>query len=80
MSIRGTRTLSRLFQGMTRTIPEKRYSGSMEDAIPILLEKDPAFEPGFSSKERERIWHYHSKLVFKEGEFLVRTVLFASCS
>lgn len=55
-----------------RIIPEKRSSRVFEDAIPALLEKDLMFEPDLSSKERERIWHYHTNLVFKDGEFLVR--------
>lgn len=53
-------------------IPEKRASRVMENATPVLLEKDLVFEPDLSSNEHERIWHYHTKLVFKDGEFLVR--------
>jgi len=55
-----------------RIIPEKRSSRILETAIPVLL-KDLAFEPDFSSlTEHERIWYYQTKLVFKDGEFLVR--------
>ena len=77
MTARGARTLSRLFQATMRIIPEKGYSDSVEDASPILGEKGLVFEPDFSPKEDPRIWHYHTRLVFKDGEFLVRT-LFAS--
>jgi hypothetical protein len=60
-----------------RMIPEKRSSRILEDAIPSLPEKDLVFEPDSLLKGHERIWHYHTKLVFKDGEFLVR-ILFAS--
>lgn len=52
--------------------PEKRDSDRVEDAASMLSEKVLAFDPEFSSNEHERIWHYHSKLVFKDGKFLVR--------
>ncbi|KAF9646507.1 hypothetical protein BDM02DRAFT_3008877 [Thelephora ganbajun] len=70
MSLRGTRTLSRLFQATMRMIPEKRYSGDVRDTNPSLPERDLVFEPDFSSSGHEGIWHYHTKLVFKDGEFL----------
>ena len=72
MGARRARTLSRLFQATMGMIPEKRASRVMENATPVLLEKDLVFEPDLSSNEHERIWHYHTKLVFKDGEFLVR--------
>jgi hypothetical protein len=74
MSARGARTLSRLFQATMRIAPEKRYSDILEDVIPVLLENDFEIEPDFSLTKDERIWHYHAKLLFKDGEFLVRAV------
>lgn len=75
MSLRSTRTLSRLFQATMRVTPEKRYSGTFEDVVPTLFESGFMFEPDLSSKEHERIWDYYTKLVFKDGEFLVCTTL-----
>lgn len=60
-----------------RMIPEKRYSRIAEDVIPAFLEKDLVFDSNFSSKEHEGIWHYRTKLVFKDGEFLVRISVFS---
>jgi hypothetical protein len=54
-----------------RMIPEKRYSGSVEDATPVLLEKVLVFGPDFSSEGNMGIRHYHTRLAFKDGEFLV---------
>lgn len=71
MSIRGAKTLSRLFQGTIR----KRHSGAVEDVIPMIFEKGFVFEPDSFSEEQEKIRDYRSKLVFKDGEFLVRTPL-----
>lgn len=56
--------------------PEKTVSPIVEDPIPLLSEKSLVFESDPFSKEHERIRHYHAKLVFKDGEFLVR-ILFA---
>jgi hypothetical protein len=53
----------------------KRRSGTADGVIPMVFEKEFAFEPDTSSEEHERVRDYHSKLVFKDGEFLVRTVL-----
>jgi hypothetical protein len=53
---------------------EKKRSEKVEDAASVLSEKDLAFDPEFSSNEHERAWHYHDKLVFKDGKFLVRIV------
>ena len=72
MSARGTKTLSRLFQATLRT---KRNSGAVQDLIPIFYDDGFAFEPDPTSQEHEKIRDYHSKLVFKDGEFLVRTVI-----
>ena len=55
-----------------RMRPNKRSSRIVEDAIPIPLEEDLVFEPNHLPKEHERIWHYHTKLVFKDGDFFVR--------
>ena len=77
MSLRGTRSFSRLFQATMEMIPEKRSSRILENPIPVLLEKDLMFEQDFSSKGQEKIWHYYTKLVFKDGEFIVR-IPFAS--
>jgi len=55
-----------------RMIPEKKYSGRMEGGISISLEKGLVFGLDLPSEEQERIWYYHSKLVFKDGKFLVR--------
>ena len=74
MSAHGTRTLSRVFQATMRMITEKRTSCIVEDTIPTLSGKDLAFELDFSSNECERIWDYHTKLVFKDGKFIVRTL------
>lgn len=41
----------------------------------MLSEKYLLLEPDFSSNAHERIWHYQTKLVFKDGEFLVRIAL-----
>ena len=54
-----------------KMLPEKKHSDATEDGIPIVSE-DLVFELDSPSKEQEMIWHYHSKLVFKEGKFLVR--------
>lgn len=70
MSLRGTRALSRFFQATIRIAPEKRYSGVVDDVIPLPPGKENVFGPDFSSDEQERIWHYNTNLVFKEGEFL----------
>lgn len=74
MSLRGAKTLSRLFQATIGITPEKMHPTIVEDVIPVIFEKDFVLEPN-SSKELERIRDYHSKLVFKDGEFLVRIVL-----
>ena len=72
MSLRGRRTLSRLFQTSVKIVPEKRHSTILEDIIPTGFEKDSVFEPDLT-REQEKILDYHAKLVFKDGEFLVRT-------
>ena len=77
MSARRARTLSRLFQTTIRVSPEKKYSDGVEDAIPVLSREGLVFDPDLSSKEHETIWYYHTKLVFKDGKFLVR-ILFVS--
>lgn len=69
MSLRGRRTLSRLFQATVKIVPEKRHSSVLEDIIPTGFEKDSVFEPDFT-REQEKIRDYHAKLVFKDGEFL----------
>lgn len=71
MSVRGAKTLSRLFQA---TVRFKRHSSTMGGPIPMVFEKELAFEPDSPSEEHERIRDYHSKLVFKDGEFIVRIV------
>lgn len=58
-----------------RMLPEKK-SGGVEGAAAVLSEKGLAFESESSSKEHEMVWHYHTKLVFKDGKFVVR-ILFA---
>ena len=75
MSARGTRILSRLFQATVRMKPDKKSSDGVEGATPVVLEKDLAFEPDFSSSEHERVWDYHTRLVFKDGRFVVRILL-----
>lgn len=55
--------------------PEKRHSTVVDNILPMLFEKGFAFGPD-TSEEHEKIRDYHSKLVFKDGKFLVRTVLF----
>ena len=55
-----------------KMLPEKKHSDTREDAIPIVSE-DLVFGLNPPSKEQEMIWHYHSKLVFKDGKFLVRS-------
>ena len=53
-------------------LPEKRYSDGAEGATSVPPEEGLVFEPDFSSKEHERVLHYRTKLVFKDGEFVVR--------
>ena len=77
MSLRGRRTLSRLFQATVKIVPEKRHSSVLEDIIPTDFEKDSVFEPDLT-REQEKIRDYHAKLVFKDGEFLVRTTFLFS--
>lgn len=74
MSARGTRTLSRLFQATMKMLPEKKHSDAMEDTIPTVSDKDLVFGLDPPSKEQETIWYYNSKLVFKDGKFLVRAL------
>lgn len=59
-----------------KMLPEKKHSGTMEDAISATSEKDLVFglDSPSLSKEQEMIWYYNSKLVFKDGKFLVRTL------
>jgi len=56
-----------------KMLPEKKHSDTMGDAIPIVSE-NLVFGLDSPSKEQEMIWHYNSKLVFKGGKFLVRSL------
>lgn len=71
MSARGTRTLSRLFHATMRMKPDKKASRTVEGAIPVPWEKGGMLESDIASEEQEKIWQYYTKLVFKDGEFLV---------
>ena len=54
-----------------RMKPEKKASRTVEGGIPVHWERDGVYESDIASDEQERIWHYYTKLVFKDGEFLV---------
>lgn len=54
-----------------RMKPEKKPSHTMEGGIIVPWETDGLHESDIVLEEQERIWHYYTKLVFKDGEFLV---------
>lgn len=77
MSVFANTPLSRLWNGRSKPdVSHSRSTGFVGDAAPPFTELT---EPGLgrvpTSEELTKIRYYHSKIAFKEAEFVVRTCL-----